>query len=164
MTDKYTIRHANIGDLENIAELERLCFPAAEAASMESFSERMKAYADHFWLLESDGRIIAMINGMVTNEPDLRDEMYRNAELHDENGKWQMIFGVETHPNFQRRGCAAVLMERVISDAKADGRDGLVLTCKENLIHYYERFGFINEGISGSEHGNVVWYQMRIKF
>lgn len=161
MMDKYTIRNANSDDIENITELERLCFPAAEAASAGDLHKRLKVYADHFWLLEIDGKIIGMINGMVTNEADLRDEMYHNAELHDEKGKWQMIFGVETRPNFRGRGYAAALMERVIADAKADGRDGIVLTCKEELVPYYEKFGFVNEGVSASEHGNVVWYQMR---
>ena len=34
----------------------------------------------------------------------------------------------------------------------------------EALVHYYAKFGFVNEGISGSTHGGVVWYQMRLKF
>lgn len=161
MTGKIIIRSAELGDLDKITELERLCFPAAEAASESDLLERLKAYADHFWLLETDGKIASMINGMATNEADLRDEMYHNAELHDEKGKWQMIFGVETHPDFRGRGYAAALMERVIADAKARGREGIVLTCKEELVSYYERFGFVNEGVSASEHGNVVWYQMR---
>lgn len=38
------------------------------------------------------------------------------------------------------------------------------MTCKEKLIPFYEQFGFINEGISESVHGNVVWYQMRLLF
>mgnify|MGYP000756656745 CR=1 FL=1 len=60
----------------------------------------------------------------------------------------------------------AVLDEvnRVIADARAQGRKGLVLTCKEALVHYYAKFGFVNEGVSGSTHGGVVWYQMRLKF
>ena len=41
---------------------------------------------------------------------------------------------------------------------------GLVLTCKDKLIHYYAKFGFVNEGVSASVHGNVTWYQMRLTF
>ena len=45
------------------------------------------------------------------------------------------------------------------------GRKGLVLTCKERLIHYYAKFGFVDEGVSEkSTHGNVVWHQMRLTF
>ena len=91
------------------------------------------------------------------------DKMYHNADMHNENGKWQMIFGLESHPDYRRKGYAALLIEKFIEDAKNQNRYGLVLTCKESLIHYYEKFGFINEGISHSEHGNAVWYQMRKK-
>ena len=39
-----------------------------------------------------------------------------------------------------------------------------MLTCKEELLHFYERFGFVSEGVSGSVHGGAVWYQMRLDF
>ena len=44
------------------------------------------------------------------------------------------------------------------------GRRGLVLTCKDRLVHYYAKFGFVSEGVSSSTHGGVVWYQMRLTF
>lgn len=31
-------------------------------------------------------------------------------------------------------------------------------------LHYYSKFGFENEGLSGSDHGGATWYQMRITF
>ncbi len=108
--------------------------------------------------------MIGFVNGMVTDEPDLRDEMYEDASLHNENGAWQMIFGVDTIPEYRCRGCAAALLNHVIFEAKAQGRKGLVLTCKDKLVHYYAKFGFVSEGISGSTHGNVVWHQMRLSF
>ena len=49
-------------------------------------------------------------------------------------------------------------------DARAQGRKGLVLTCKDKLIPYYSKFGFELEGVSESVHGNVVWNQMRLTF
>ena len=162
--EKYVIRPAVESDADKIAELERLCFPVEEAASNADFADRLKVYAEHFLLLELDDVLIAMINGMVTDEPDLNDEMYHNAGMHNENGKWQMIFGLESHPDFRKQGYAALLIEKFIEEAKKQNRFGLVLTCKETLIHYYEKFGFVNEGISCSEHGNVVWYQMRKTF
>lgn len=97
----------------------------------------------------------------VTNELDLQDEMYHNEDMHNEHGDWQMIFGVETHPEYQNRGYASILINKMIKEAEKENRKGLILTCKKELIHYYEKFGFVNEGISGSVHGNVVWYQMR---
>ena len=68
------------------------------------------------------------------------------------------------HPACRRQGYAGQLLQQAIADARAQGRKGLVLTCKEALVHYYAKFGFVNEGVSGSTHGGVVWYQMRLKF
>ena len=92
------------------------------------------------------------------------DEMYEKADLHEEQGDWQMIFGVNTIPAYRRCGLAEQLLKRAIADAKTQGRKGLVLTCKDKLIHYYAKFGFENEGVSESTHGNVVWNQMRLTF
>ena len=53
---------------------------------------------------------------MVTDARDLSDEMYERASLHDENGAWQMIFGVDTIPEYRRQGCAGRLLLHVIED------------------------------------------------
>ena len=97
-------------------------------------------------------------------EKDLTDEMYEKASMHDEKGSWQMIFGVNTIPSYRRKGYAGELIQRAIEDARAQGRKGLVLTCKDKLIPYYSIFGFELEGVSQSVHGNVVWNQMRLTF
>jgi len=158
------IRNATINDLEKLAEVENECFPASEAASRESIAERLKYYPNHFWLMFDGDKLTAFVDGMVTDNPDLTDEMYENAAMHDENGAWQMIFGVNTIPEYRRRGYAGELIQRAISDAKAQGRKGLVLTCKDRLVPYYAKFGFVSEGVSQSVHGNVVWNQMRLVF
>lgn len=158
------IRNATIEDLQEITVVESRCFPAAEAASENDFKKRLTVYPNHFWLLEDDGKLVGFVNGMVTNESILCDEMFEDANLHNENGQWQMIFGVNTIPEYRRQGCAEKIINKVINDAKEQGRKGLVLTCKEKLLHYYEKFGFKNEGISQSTHGGAVWYDMRLTF
>lgn len=80
------IRTATKDDLAAIAAVESECFPPTEAATAEEFKEHLEHYANHFWL------------------------MFDN----------------------------------------------------DKLITYYSKFGFVNEGISESVHGNVTWYQMRL--
>ena len=154
-----------MADLAAVAAVEGACFPAAEAATEKDFAARLAVYPNHFWLLEEDdGTLVSFVNGLVTDEPLLRDEMYADASLHNEHGAWQMVFGVNTLPQYRRQGLAGQVLERVIADARAQGRKGCVLTCKDKLIHYYEKFGFQNEGVSASTHGGVVWYGMRLTF
>ena len=158
------IRTATTADLEALTQVEAACFPPAEAATREEFRARLAAYPDHFWLIYDRGRLVSFVNGMVTDEADLRDEMYQDASLHREDGAWQMIFGVNTIPEARRQGYAMELLRRVVHDARAQGREGLVLTCKAALLDYYARLGFVSEGVSRSVHGGAVWYQMRLRF
>ena len=158
------IRTATLKDLDAVSAVEAACFPAAEAATPAEFAERLRHYGGHFWLMFDSEKLIGFVDGMVTDKADLSDDLYAQARLHNENGAWQMIFGVNTLPEYRRQGVAAALLERAIADAKAQGRKGLVLTCKDKLVHYYAKFGFVSEGVSESTHGGVVWYQMRLTF
>ena len=158
------IRHAAVTDGVKLAEIEQMSYPQAEGASQNRIEERIEAFPDHFWIMEKSGEIVAFINGMATDAKDLSDEMYVNASIHDENGRWQMIFSVVTAPEHRGHGYASRIMRQVITDAKKDSRQGAVLTCKKELIDFYSKFGFVNEGVSVSIHGGALWYQMRLTF
>ena len=164
MNQHLTLRHAAMADLPALTAGEAACFPPAEAATREDFARRLAVYPDHFWLLWEGNRLVSFVNGMTTDEQDLRDEMYQNAALHQPDGAWQMIFGVNTLPDCRRRGYAARALQAAVNDARAAGRKGLVLTCKDPMVHYYAKFGFVEEGMSGSTHGGVAWHQMRLTF
>ncbi len=159
------IRHASVEDLDKVAAVEAECFPSAEAATKSEFAERIKYYGNHFWLMFDNEELVSFIDGFVTDEPDLTDIMYEQASLHNENGKWQMIFGINTLPKHRKKGYAAQLINCVISEAQAQARKGIVLTCKPKLVGYYSKFGFKDEGITEkSVHGNIIWHQMRLTF
>ena len=54
-------------------------FPFEEAATKEKFAERIKEYGTHFWLMCEEEKVIAFVDGMVTDEKNLTDEMYEKA-------------------------------------------------------------------------------------
>lgn len=58
-----------------IAAVEAECFPPAEAATKEEFAKRLQYYRDHFWLMFDGEKLIAFVDGFVTDEADLTDEM-----------------------------------------------------------------------------------------
>lgn len=158
------IRHADLNDLDALADIESASYPAAEGASRESIKARIEHFPECFWILENDnGEILSFINGMLTDRADLTDDMYDDPSMHDKDGKRLMIFSVVTHPNHLNCGYASKVMRRLIEDMTAEGKEGIVLTCKEKLLGFYFRFGFENEGVSVSTHGDAVWYQMRLR-
>ena len=161
----YTIRNVKIEDLDQVTEVEALCFPTAEAAVEASFRQRIETFPDSFFVAEDEnGRIIGFINGCVTDERTIRDEMFEDSGLHRPEGLYQSVFGLDVIPEFRRQGVAADLMNCLMQEAKARGKKGMILTCKDRLIHYYEKFGYRNLGLSASVHGGAVWYDMLLEF
>ncbi|HJA72559.1 MAG TPA: GNAT family N-acetyltransferase [Candidatus Lachnoclostridium stercoravium] len=162
---EYIIRQARPEDLDQVAEVERICFPEAEAAGRESLRLRIQAFPESFLVAEEQGgAIIGFINGAVTDKKTISDDMFEDAGLHKEDGAYQSIFGLDVLPQYRRQGIAAALMEGLIRSAEEKGRKGLILTCKERLIPYYGKFGYRNMGVSESVHGGAVWYDMIMEF
>ncbi len=154
------IRQVTPEDLDAVTHVETVCFPEAEAATRESLEQRIAAFPESFFVAEKEGEIIGFINGCVTDERTIRDEMFEDVGLHNPNGAYQSIFGLDVLPEYQHHGLASRLMRHLIADAREKGRKGLILTCKNRLIGFYETFGYRSLGISASVHGGAVWYDM----
>ena len=164
MEASYRIRTVHPEDLNQVARIEELCFPAAEAASKESFRQRIETFPESFLVAETEEGIIGFINGCVTNGRTIEDEMFSQMSFHVPDGAYQAVFGLDVLPEYRCQGIAGALMRRLIEVARARRRKGLILTCKEKLIPYYERFGYKNSGLSRSIHGGAVWYDMILEF
>jgi ribosomal protein S18 acetylase RimI-like enzyme len=158
------IRQAFIEDLDSVAKVESICFPVAEAATRESLEQRINTFSKSFFLAEIDEKIIGFINGCIINGTVIYDELYEDSTLHIPDGDYQTIFGLDVIPDYRNYGVAAQLMNHMIEVSRLAGRKGVILTCKDKLIHYYEKFGYVNKGISKSEHGGAEWYDMILEF
>ena len=158
------IRKATLQDAALLTQIEAACFPAAEAATRDRFDARLEAFADHFLICEVDGEAVGFIDGMVIDSPYIEDVMFEKADRHCPDGAWQSIFGLNTLPKYRRRGYAARLMQALIAQAREEGRRGLTLTCKEHMLHYYAKFGFVPLGASDSQHGGARWFDMVLEF
>ena len=155
----YNIRNVTCSDLEQVTALEKICYPSAEAASKEAFAYRIGAFPERFFVAEADGAIIGMVNGCASSQKTITDDLFE-PQGHEPHGKNQMIFGLAVHPNCQRQGIGAALMEHMIAYCRKTHMERVILTCKEAKLHYYAKFGFKNCGVSGSAHGGAVWYEM----
>ncbi len=158
------IRMAREGDAPAAAAIEAACFPAAEACGEAEFGRRIALFPESFLIAEADGAPIGFVNGCVTDAPLLPDALYHDASLHQPDGAYQTVFGLDVLPAYQRQGIAAALLERLIGLTAARGKRGVVLTCKDRLRHYYEKFGFQWRGVADSTHGGAVWNLMVLEF
>jgi len=155
-----TIRKAALSDVDVVTAIEGVCFPPLEAAGHEAMQKRLAAFHQSFLVAEVDGKIVGFIDGCITAQKTITDDLYHSVAKHDEHGAYQAIFGLAVRPEYQHQRVAAVLMEALIDISRKAGRMGLTLTCKERLIPFYEQFGYVCLGLAKSTHGDAVWYDM----
>ena len=162
--ERYEVRCIRQEEAVEAAQIERKCFPANEACTLEHMTQRIQA-AEDFFLVAVDkvnGTIAGFVNGIATNEKKLRDEFFTDAALHDPEGKNIMILGVAVLPEYRGQGLARELVARYWSRERERGRKELILTCLENKVTMYEKFGFRDVGESESAWGGEKWHEMMI--
>ncbi|MEZ5979490.1 MAG: GNAT family N-acetyltransferase [Planctomycetota bacterium] len=155
------VRGVRPEDVATCAALEAACFPPEEAASPERVALRAREFPQGFLVLELDGELVGMANGGATNAPDLADEEFKALVGHEPGGTDLVLFSLAVHPRHQGRGLSKTLLNCYLDRARESGRRRVLLLCKEHLVPYYSRFGFVDAGRSTSNHGGSKWHEMR---
>ena len=76
----FTLRAATPKDVDILASIEAQSFPEAEMATRESFEKRLAVFPDCFLILFEDGEPVGLIDGMITNNRTISDDMLCTAE------------------------------------------------------------------------------------
>ncbi|MCR5776034.1 MAG: GNAT family N-acetyltransferase [Lachnospiraceae bacterium] len=111
---------------------------------------------------ENDGKIAGFLNGIATDEYAFRDEFLTDAGLHKDDGKNIMILGLDVLPEYRKQGLGRELVYNYCRREQARGRKRLVLTCLQNKVKMYTKFGFIDRGAANSTWGGEKWHEMDI--
>jgi len=159
-----SFRQAELKDIYIISEIEDKCFSKEEGATLQSFKDRFAKFAECFFVVEVNEKIVGHINGCIYDTPELPDELYSDPSLHCPDGKYQTVFGLAIDPDFQGNGYASLLVKHFIEVSKKRKHEGIVLTCKDHLIKFYQDLGFKHLGKSDSNHGGVSWNDMLLTF
>jgi ribosomal protein S18 acetylase RimI-like enzyme len=154
------IRNVKMDDLSELVAIENSCFTQEEAATEEAFKKRIQSIPDSFFVAEEEGVIKGLVNGPVIENRFITDDLFDEIKENPASGAHQSILGLAVKPDYQGEGVAAKLLFHLEKEARLRVRETITLTCKENLIRFYEKFGYINIGLSDSQHGGVVWYNM----
>ncbi len=151
-------------DLDAVASVEAAAFPTSEACPKDAFKKRIACFPECFLVAEVNGSVVGIINGSITNQKRLTDDLYEDLSLHDPQGAYQSVFGLAVLPDWRHQGIASALMNALIDTARSNGRKGIVLTCKDTLISFYKQFGYQCLGVSASVHGGAKWNDMLLEF
>lgn len=156
------IRHVLAEDLEECSIVEASGFPPEEAASHDTIQLRIDRFPEGFLVAEVDGKVVGILNSAATNKMDLSDEELKQLVGHDPKGKNLVVFALAVLPEYRKQGIAHQLMSRFVEEAREQSRENILLMCKQHLVAYYERMGFIHAGLSKSTHGGAEWHEMRL--
>ena len=156
------IRIVNEHDLDRCFEIESVSYSGDEAATRDKILKRINTYPEGFIILEIDTEIIGFINSGATRKVELSDEEFKELIGHDPEGKHIVIMSVVIHPDYQRRGMASKLMHSFIDKMRSLDKSDIYLICQSELIDMYAGYGFVNLGISESDHGGMSWNEMSL--
>lgn len=165
MTDNFEFRSINPDEVEQAIAIEQICFPPNEACSPKAMTERIAKVPQLFLVAvdKSTGKLAGFLNGVATDEEKFRDEFFTDIDLCDENGKNVMLLGLDVLPEYRGQGLARELVHRYSRREKANGRKKLFLTCLEQKVEMYKKFGLQDLGIADSIWGGEEWHEMVLK-
>lgn len=163
MLTDYEFRQIKISESRQASDIEHICFPPNEADGPEVMDRRIKALSHLFYVAidRKTGKLAGYINGIATKESKFRDEFFTNETLNDDAGTNIMLVGIAVLPNHQRQGLAKELVKRYKEIEKNAGKQSLILTCHEEKVPMYEKWGFLDLGMADSTWGGDVWHEMR---
>ncbi len=163
MPERFSFRDIEYSEHAEAARIESICFPPHEACKPDKIEKRIRAAADLFMVAwdEQENRIAGFLNGLATNEEEFRDEFFLDEKLNDPTGANIMILGLDVLPEYRNQGLARKIVEVYGAREKAKGRQALILTCLEELVPMYQKFGFEDLGIANSTWGDEEWHAMK---
>ena len=163
--EKFKFRTVREGEAETATAIEAACFPPNEACILPIMKERVRLAPELFVVAQetATGKVVGFINAIATDEEHLRDEFFTDTSLHNPKGKYVMILSVAVLPEYRGQGLAKEMMRELLRKQESQERTAAVLTCLESKIKLYEKMGYTDLGVSGSEWGGEKWHEMICK-
>ena len=155
------VRQVRIADLDACAWIEETCYEG-HGASRARIERRIREYPEGFWVAVSGSRVTGFINSGCILRDDISDEQLKDLVGHDPEGRNSVIFSLAVQPEFQGRGIARSLLERFIRESRESGMHSILLICREELMLFYNRFGFVYRAPSRATYAGVPWHEMAL--
>ncbi len=160
---KIVVRQVKKGDLEGCCVVELRCFAPEEAASRARIKRRIELFPQGFLVAVAEKQVIGMVNCASTDKEDISYEKLKSMVGHVDGGKNLAVFSLAVLPEFQKKGISKMLMNKFIKAAKKLKKEKILLICKEDMIPYYQKYGFAYDGKSKSKHGGSEWHNMSLR-
>lgn len=149
-------------EADQAVEIENICFPPNEACPESEMRRRVAMIPNQFLVAvdRETGKLAGYVNGLCSDEKELRDDFFTDVTLHDPAAQTDFIAGLDVLPAYRGQGLAKELMRLYCIWGQVKGMHRVVLTAHEEKVGMYERMGFKDLGIASSVWGGGVWHEM----
>lgn len=147
-------------DWEAIMKIENQGFSPAEAASRAAMKERIENIPETFIVAAKQEEILGYIVGPTFSQRYLTDELYQHTLSNNKSDAYQTVLSLAVARPYRHHKIGTQLLTQLAQVARFQKRQAITLTCLADLIPFYEVNGYINEGLSASQHADEKWYNM----
>ena len=155
-------RRPRPADADRCFEIERTAYAGDEAATRAKILTRIETWPEGFVALEKQDEILGFINSGCAHEVDMADEAFKELIGHDPDAPNVVILSVVVDPAHQGEGHARALMDEFVRRMRGLGKATIHLMCRDHHVPLYERLGYRYVRPSDSDHGGLVWHEMRM--
>ncbi|MBP2057947.1 ribosomal protein S18 acetylase RimI-like enzyme [Lactobacillus colini] len=150
-------------DLKEIVELEADAFHMSREMVQNDMVGRITNYPDTFWVAEDKetNRVVGHIFGPAFAKKYIEDEIYFKNHPNRVEDDYQMILSLAVLPEYRLNGIASHLLAKLEAVASSQERKALSLTCRDELINFYEKFGYQNEGTAQNLPGETLYNMVK---
>ena len=123
MKTKYEFRDILPEELDQVIQIEQICFPPNEACSAKSMRERVANAPETFMVAvdKETGKVAGFLNGVATDEAVFRDEFFTDSTLHNSEGRNIMLLGLDVLPEYRHQGLAREIMTQYVEREQKRG-------------------------------------------
>ncbi len=106
MTTKYEFRDILPEELDQVIQIEQICFPPNEACSAKCMRERVANAPETFMVAvdKETGKVAGFLNGVATDEAVFRDEFFTDSTLHNRKERTLCSLGLMFFRSIATRG------------------------------------------------------------
>ncbi|GAT18199.1 GNAT family acetyltransferase [Secundilactobacillus silagincola] len=156
----FKFQPAKPNQLDAIMTIENQGFTPDEAASRTSMAQRIEQISDTFIVASQGSQVLGYAVGPASNERYLTDDLYDHLTTNNSTDRYQTVLSLAVAKDARGKGLGSKLLTKLADVARIQNREAITLTCLAKLVPFYERNGYVNEGVSASTHAGETWYNM----
>ncbi|WP_228064046.1 GNAT family N-acetyltransferase [Streptococcus acidominimus] len=156
------IRYVRPTDLNEIHTIEQANFSPEEQIAKKVLAFYVEHEAKTCLVMEDEGVIVGYLLALPTEHARVTDDLFERSKPRPSGSSlpYLAILSLSVAEAYKRQGVGTLLLAAIKELVVQGAYQGISLTCKDYLLTYYSMYQFEDLGISESQFGGKIWYDM----